>query len=71
MGLALKDTQHHCYGDYLTWPGDIRYELIDGIAYAMSPAPDLAHQDVVGEIYRQAANILAGKPCRARGRGKS
>ncbi|MGZ4955735.1 MAG: hypothetical protein ACXV8Q_11535, partial [Methylobacter sp.] len=20
MGLALKDTQHHCYGDYLTWP---------------------------------------------------
>ena len=65
MGLALKDTQHHCYGDYLTWPGDIRYELIDGIAYAMSPAPDLAHQDVVGEIYRQAANILAGKPCRA------
>jgi Uma2 family endonuclease len=65
MGLALKDTQHHCYGDYLAWPDDLRYELIDGIAYAMSPAPDLAHQDVAGEIYRQAANILAGKPCRA------
>jgi Uma2 family endonuclease len=65
MGLALKDTQHHCYGDYLAWPDDMRYELIDGIAYAMSPAPDLAHQDVAGEIYRQAANSLAGKPCRA------
>ena len=65
MGLALKDTQHHCYGDYLTWPDGIRYELIDGIAYAMSPAPDLAHQDVAGEIYLQARLALKGKPCRA------
>jgi Uma2 family endonuclease len=65
MALALRDTQHHCYGDYLTWPGDIRYELIDGNAYTMSPTPDLAHQDVAGEIYLQAANILTGKPCRA------
>jgi Uma2 family endonuclease len=65
MGLALKDTHHHCYSDYLTWPDDIRYELIDGIAYAMSPAPDLAHQDVVGEIYHQARSALQGKPCRA------
>jgi Uma2 family endonuclease len=64
MGLALKDTQHHCYGDYLTWAGDIRYELIDGIAYAMSPAPDLAHQDVAGEIYLQARLALKGKSCR-------
>ncbi|MDD5272652.1 MAG: Uma2 family endonuclease [Methylovulum sp.] len=65
MGLALKDSQYYCYGDYLTWTDDSRYELIDGQAYAMCPAPDLAHQDVAGEIYRQAANILAGKPCRA------
>lgn len=65
MGLALKDTQHHCYGDYLAWPDDMRYELIDGIAYAMFPAPDLAHQEVVGEIYLQARLALQGKPCRA------
>jgi len=65
MSLALKDKQHHCYGDYLTWPDDVRYELIDGNAYLMAPAPDLAHQEVVGEIYRQAANALKGKSCRA------
>jgi Uma2 family endonuclease len=65
MALALKNTQTHCYGDYLTWPDDVRYELIDGIAYMMSPAPNLAHQDIAGEIFRQTANILAGKPCRA------
>lgn len=64
MGLALKDTQYHCYGDYLTWSDEVRYELIDGIAYMMSPAPNLAHQDMAGEIFRQAANILAGKSCR-------
>jgi Uma2 family endonuclease len=65
MSLAIKDSQYHCYGDYLTWPEDVRYELIDGDAYLMAPAPDLAHQDVVGEIYVQARLALKGKPCRA------
>jgi len=65
MSLALKDKEHHYYGDYLTWPEDVRYELIDGDAYLMAPAPDLAHQEVAGEIYRQVSNILLGKPCRA------
>lgn len=65
MGLALKDHQYHCYGDYLNWPDNIRYELIDGDAYLMSPAPDLAHQEVAGEIFRQAANALLGSSCRA------
>lgn len=64
MGLALKDTLYHCYSDYLTWPDDVRYELIDGLAYLMAPAPNLAHQDAVGEIFRQVANALASKPCR-------
>ncbi|WP_394754357.1 Uma2 family endonuclease [Crenothrix sp.] len=64
MTLALRDTQTHCYDDYLTWPDDVRYELIDGVAYVMAPTPDLAHQDIAGEIFRQAANILAGKSCR-------
>ncbi|MDO9105311.1 MAG: Uma2 family endonuclease [Methylovulum sp.] len=64
MSLALKDTQHYCYGDYLAWPDDTRYELIDGQAYAMSPVPDLTHQDVAGEIYLQVRLALKGKPCR-------
>lgn len=65
MGLALKDGEHHTYGDYLHWPEDVRYELIDGGAYLMAPAPTLDHQDVAGEIYRQLSNALLGKPCRA------
>lgn len=65
MALALKDRQQHNYGDYLQWPEDVRFELIDGDAYLTSPAADLPHQDVAGEIYRQTANALQGKPCRA------
>ena len=54
---------------YLTWPDDVRYELIDGVAYLMSPAPTLDHQDVVGEVYRQLANALEGQPDRRGVRG--
>jgi Uma2 family endonuclease len=65
MGLPRRDAGLHTYGDYLSWPEDVRYELIDGVAYMMSPAPSRVHQEVVGELYRQIANALEGTPCRA------
>jgi Uma2 family endonuclease len=65
MGLPIRDQNHHTYGDYRTWGDEDRYELIDGVAYAMSPAPLRIHQEVAGEIYRQTANTLEGAPCRA------
>jgi Uma2 family endonuclease len=64
MPLPEPDHRQYTYADYLTWPDDVRYELIDGVAYLMSPAPTLDHQDVVGEVYRQLANALEGQPCR-------
>ena len=64
MGLALRDTKHHTYGEYLQWPDDVRYELIDGDAIMMSPAPALDHQDITGELYFQVRSQLEGKPCR-------
>jgi Uma2 family endonuclease len=65
MALALRDRNYHTYADYIGWSNDSRYELINGEAFLMSPAPALAHQEVAGEIYRQAANVLRGKACRA------
>lgn len=65
MALARRDNVYHTYADYLGWPEDVRYELIDGVAYLMAPAPDLAHQEVAGEIYFQLRNALEGSPCRA------
>lgn len=64
MGLPKRDIEYHSYADYQTWPDDCRYELIDGIAYAMAPAPTRRHQIAVLEIARQIANTLEGKPCR-------
>ncbi len=65
MALPQPDREHFTYADYLTWPDDVRYELIDGVAYPMSPAPTLDHQDVVGEIYYQLRQVLGDQPCRA------
>jgi hypothetical protein len=64
MGLPRHDAELHTYGDLLSWPEDIRYELIDGVAYLMSPAPARVHQKVAGELYRQIANALDGTRCR-------
>ena len=64
MGLALRNEKRCTYADYLQWPEDTRYELIDGEAFPMSPAPLVEHQEVAGEVYRQLANQLDGKPCR-------
>jgi len=64
MGLPGRDDERHTYGDYLGWPDDVRYELIDGVAYLMASAPALAHQDVVGEVYFQLRRALEDTPCR-------
>ena len=65
MGLPQRDAGHHTYADYRRWPEDVRYELIDGVAYLMTPAPSRPHQDLVGELYYQVRTALEGKPCRA------
>ena len=63
MSLPKRDQQHHTYADYLEWPETVRYELVDGVAFMMA-GPDLAHQDIVGEVFAQLRNALQGKPCR-------
>ena len=51
------------YGDYCGWPDGERWELIDGVAYNMAPAPSRIHQEVVVELTRQIGNFLLEKPC--------
>lgn len=63
MGLPLRDSRRHSYREYRTWPEDVRYELIDGVAYAMSPAPARVHQRLAFELARQIADALEGAPC--------
>ena len=55
---------YYSYADYLTWPEDERWELIDGVPYNMTPAPTPKHQEILGELFRILANWLKGKRCR-------
>lgn len=67
MGVNIeKDSSNYTYYDYLSWPENERWELIEGMPVAMVPAPSKIHQEVLGEIYRQIANFLEekGRPCR-------
>jgi Uma2 family endonuclease len=61
--LDSVETPRYTYADYLHWQADERWELIDGEAFLMSPAPGLRHQRVVGELYFQIAAFLKGRDC--------
>lgn len=56
---------YYSYADYLTWPEDERWELIDGVPFNMTPAPTPKHQEILGELFRLLANWLKGNICRA------
>lgn len=51
------------YEDILTWPEGERWEIIDGKAYNMTPAPSFKHQRIAGNIYHTLRNALHGKQC--------
>lgn len=63
MGQAQRKQEHYTYADYCRWSDDQRWELIDGAAYLMAPAPTAFHQIVAFEVGRQVANALKDKPC--------
>jgi len=67
MGRPLRDTQRHTYGEYLRWPEDVHYELIEGEAYPIAPAPTAGHQRLVGQLFRQIADALEDRECGCRG----
>jgi Uma2 family endonuclease len=65
VGLPVRKLdRRYTYADYRAWPDDERWELIDGVAWNMSPAPSTRHQEILGELYLQVAPSLKGTPCR-------
>ena len=64
MQTARNDEQHYTYIDYCSWDDGERWELIDGVAYAMSPGASFAHQSVCVELLTQLSNYLQDKPCK-------
>jgi len=62
-GTSPKKDERYTYNDYLCWPVDERWELINGIAYAMSPAPKTAHQRLSVLLSSAIFNYLEDKSC--------
>ncbi|NOZ90272.1 MAG: Uma2 family endonuclease [Epsilonproteobacteria bacterium] len=48
MPPLAQTIEYYTYEDYINWDGD--WELIDGVAYAMAPAPMRKHQSLATEI---------------------
>lgn len=64
MPLAKSVQLKYTYKDYMTWPKNERWELIQGIPFNMSPAPSRIHQDISRELVLQFGNYLHDKTCR-------
>lgn len=48
MPPFVQNIEYYTYDDYKEWEGD--WELIDGVAYAMAPAPMRKHQAIASAI---------------------
>ena len=64
MGDPIKKAESKfTYKEYSTWPDDERWELLGGIAYNMSPAPNANHQRISSILHNEIYNFLKGKKC--------
>ena len=66
--LAYKFEYTYTYADYLSWDtsdfkSGERYEIIDGVAYAMA-SPTARHQGISRELMVSIYNFLKDKPCK-------
>ena len=66
MAAALKleqqGSRRYTYTDYCEWDDDERWELIDGVPYAMA-APTRTHQSISRNIVLSVGQFLRGKKC--------
>jgi Uma2 family endonuclease len=51
------------YSEFRVLPSDEVWELIDGVAYDMTPPPSARHQEALGELYLRLQAVLVEGPC--------
>jgi len=61
MSSGVKILPHYTYEDYCQWEG--RWELIEGIPYAMSPAPAPRHQWISSNIKYELKDAIKKSGC--------
>lgn len=57
-----QETKKYTFSDYLTWPENERWEIIDGVPI-MQSAPTWQHQAISRELITQFNAYLKDKPC--------
>ena len=62
--MTSNAQQRYTYADYITWPEDMRYELYNGIAHELLPAPSRKHQEVSANLVFEFKRITQKRPCR-------
>jgi len=58
-----KSEKHYTYDDYLTWSDDERWEIVDGVSYAMA-SPTVRHQALIVNLTLVMGPFFKGKSCR-------
>ena len=62
MSSAVKILPHYTYEDYCRWEG--RWEILEGIPYAMSPAPNPRHQWISSNIKYEIKDAIKKAGCK-------
>lgn len=63
MNSAIRILPHYTYEDYCQWEGS--WELIDGIPYAMSPAPIPKHQWMSANLISELRISIKKSDCKS------
>jgi Uma2 family endonuclease len=61
MSHAQAQIPRYTVEDYLSWDDERRYELIEGEAYLMAPAPSLHHQSIALSLASQMRALLEAR----------
>ena len=59
---TIRLDRRYTYADYYGWDDGKRYELIDGQAYLMEPAPSWGHQGISVRLEYQIMDYLHDRP---------
>ena len=60
----VNNEARYTYEDYCEWDDGERWELINGVPYAMAPGPLSDHQTILVQLTWMFQSFLDGKPCR-------
>lgn len=63
MGIPKTNYEIFSYADYITWNDEKRWEIIQGTAFDMTPAPGTEHQRISMRLSVAISLFLQNKPC--------